>query len=263
MLLEKVSDSERRGIAAVFATACLAFLAWAFPDMSRLVTIPGAVIAAGFAVWFLWPEITTAGAIALKGGLLRAVAALVLASAALAFAYWYYSHMKTNGWYWHIQFIFPTDNNIPAKPSEPMPEVRPPPAAPTWLTPTDIAYVNLTSKTATAYSPDELLHMFATGHDTAAFVGKWIKIEYSLSSGPFVDRPDTYGLAFGINSGSALVIGALKAYFDQKRWEAKLFLLKPPDKVRAFCQYEGVEEDTKSIPPLVKDTMIVHSCEMY
>jgi hypothetical protein len=44
-------------IAFFFATACLGFSAWAFPNMSRLVTIPGAVITFGFAVYFLWPEL--------------------------------------------------------------------------------------------------------------------------------------------------------------------------------------------------------------
>jgi hypothetical protein len=51
------TDSERRGIAAVFATCCLAFLAWAFPNMTRLVTIPGAIICLVFAAYFLRAEL--------------------------------------------------------------------------------------------------------------------------------------------------------------------------------------------------------------
>jgi hypothetical protein len=56
-MFERISPSERRGVAAVFATACLAFLAWAFPNMSQIVTIPGAVACAVLAFYFLWPEI--------------------------------------------------------------------------------------------------------------------------------------------------------------------------------------------------------------
>jgi hypothetical protein len=56
-MLERLSSSERRGTASVFATAFLAFLAWAFPDMSRLITIPGAIVCAALAIYFLWPEI--------------------------------------------------------------------------------------------------------------------------------------------------------------------------------------------------------------
>jgi hypothetical protein len=55
--MDWLSPSERRGIAATFATVCLAFLAWAFPDMSRLITIPGAIVCLGLTVYFLWPEI--------------------------------------------------------------------------------------------------------------------------------------------------------------------------------------------------------------
>jgi hypothetical protein len=56
-MLDRISHSERRGIGAAFATALLAFLAWAFPNMSRLLTIPGAIICATLVVYFLWPEI--------------------------------------------------------------------------------------------------------------------------------------------------------------------------------------------------------------
>lgn len=55
--MDKLSPSERRGIALVFVTACLAFFAWAYPNMSRLVTIPGAVLCLLGAAYFLWPEI--------------------------------------------------------------------------------------------------------------------------------------------------------------------------------------------------------------
>ena len=55
---ERLSASERRGVAAAFATACLAFCVWAFPDMSRIVTIPGALICLVLTIYFLWPEIT-------------------------------------------------------------------------------------------------------------------------------------------------------------------------------------------------------------
>lgn len=52
-----MDSSERRGIGSAFATACLAFLAWAFPDMSRLITIPGAIACAALTVYFFWPDI--------------------------------------------------------------------------------------------------------------------------------------------------------------------------------------------------------------
>ena len=55
--MDSLSPSERRGIAAVFGGAALACLAWAFPNMSRFITIPGAAICFVLAIYFLWPEI--------------------------------------------------------------------------------------------------------------------------------------------------------------------------------------------------------------
>jgi hypothetical protein len=56
-VFENWSPSERRGFGTAFGTVCLACLAWAFPNMSRIVTIPGAIIAFGLTVYFLVPEI--------------------------------------------------------------------------------------------------------------------------------------------------------------------------------------------------------------
>ena len=56
-LLSGWSASERRGTGAAFATGCLAFLAWVFPNMTRIFTIPGAIICAALTVYFFLPEI--------------------------------------------------------------------------------------------------------------------------------------------------------------------------------------------------------------
>jgi hypothetical protein len=55
-----LSASERRGLCAACATGCVAFLAWAFPNMTRLFTIPGALGCFGFTLYFAWPEIRNA-----------------------------------------------------------------------------------------------------------------------------------------------------------------------------------------------------------
>jgi hypothetical protein len=56
-MLDMVTAPERRAIGLVFASAFLLFLAWAFPNMSQFITIPGALICLGLAVYFLWPEV--------------------------------------------------------------------------------------------------------------------------------------------------------------------------------------------------------------
>lgn len=52
--------SERRGTAWALSAGCLAFVAWGFPEVSRFITIPGALICACLAVYFFWPEIKAA-----------------------------------------------------------------------------------------------------------------------------------------------------------------------------------------------------------
>jgi len=47
----------RWALAGTAATAFFTFLALTFPDISRLITIPGAVFSLGLTLYFLWPEI--------------------------------------------------------------------------------------------------------------------------------------------------------------------------------------------------------------
>jgi hypothetical protein len=47
----------RWAFAGTGATAFFTFLALAFPNMSRLLTIPGALLSLGVTIGFLWPEI--------------------------------------------------------------------------------------------------------------------------------------------------------------------------------------------------------------
>jgi hypothetical protein len=57
MCMSHLSRSDRLALVFFFATVCLGFLAWAFPNMSRFVTIPGAILSFCFMLYFLWPEI--------------------------------------------------------------------------------------------------------------------------------------------------------------------------------------------------------------
>ncbi len=55
--MSELSKSDRWALAFFFATAALAFAALAFPNMSRAITIPGAIICFVFALRFAWPDI--------------------------------------------------------------------------------------------------------------------------------------------------------------------------------------------------------------
>ena len=52
-----MESSERRGLALFFGGAFLTLLAWAVPNMPRLVTVPSAIACLSLGTFFLRPEI--------------------------------------------------------------------------------------------------------------------------------------------------------------------------------------------------------------
>jgi hypothetical protein len=121
-MLEKITPSERRAVASVFAGACLAFAAWAYPNMTQLVTIPGAVICGFLTIYFLKPEIIALG----SRTFLKAVIAVAVTGAILGQDYWYYSNYSTNGGIWHISLGINPSQESPSGPSmQPLPPTTP------------------------------------------------------------------------------------------------------------------------------------------
>ncbi len=57
MRMEGLTRGERWAFILFFAGAALAFFAWAFPNMSRVFTIPGAILCLLAAAYFAWPDI--------------------------------------------------------------------------------------------------------------------------------------------------------------------------------------------------------------
>jgi hypothetical protein len=122
--MDKHSPSERRGFASAFATACLALLAWAFPDMTRILTVPAALFCFGLAIYFLWPEIIRVAARLFQRQFWSSIVVLLFVGAAIWSDYWYYSNYSTNGGIWHIQLGLPVTQSGP-KQQEPLkPPVR-------------------------------------------------------------------------------------------------------------------------------------------
>jgi hypothetical protein len=117
-MLEKISSTERRGIACVFAAACLAFLAWAFPNMTQIITIPGAIICAGLAVFFLWPEIVACWSFVLARAWPKTLAAVfvVFLGASFGVGYW--------------EFYVGPDNSVPSPSKPPDGGIALPPSLP-------------------------------------------------------------------------------------------------------------------------------------
>ncbi len=78
MGMESLSRSDRLALVFFFATACLGFLAWAFPNMTRWFTIPGASVSFCLAVYFAWPELTRFVRWAIKHKAASAAACIVM-----------------------------------------------------------------------------------------------------------------------------------------------------------------------------------------
>ena len=57
MGMDSLTRSERWAFVLFFLAAAMAFLAWAFPNMTRLFTIPGGMGCFLAAVYFAWPDL--------------------------------------------------------------------------------------------------------------------------------------------------------------------------------------------------------------
>jgi hypothetical protein len=117
--MDRLSRSDRLAIIFFFASGMLVFLAWAFPNMSQIITIPGAVLCFCAMLYFAWPEVRNLFAwlegrkktvppltpadisynVALGAGIMAWIAAFfrgrklafvfaLVATAAIAFDYW-------------------------------------------------------------------------------------------------------------------------------------------------------------------------------
>jgi hypothetical protein len=160
----------------------------------------------------------------------------------------------------HLNFGFLFAPKKVVQPAAP-PAAPPPPKS--WLDQTDIAYLRGLGRAPVNYSPQELVEMWANGHDTAAFVEEWIKVDYPLSSAPTLESNSYYVASFDLKPLNGFTYGALKAYFVKKSWEQKIFLLRPGNEVKAFCQYEGVSRTDVVKGYTYKDSVIADHCELY
>ncbi|HUZ30848.1 MAG TPA: hypothetical protein VMV19_01890 [Xanthobacteraceae bacterium] len=97
--------------------------------VAALITLMSPLLVIGSALW--WGAISISATIAVyfgghilwarfrpkspfpKAYYFRVLAALYLAAFGLWFDAWYYTNMKTNGWYWHAQLIFPSNTESP------------------------------------------------------------------------------------------------------------------------------------------------------
>ena len=182
-------------------------------------------------------------------------------------------------WHFHLgefrsdfAFLFSRDfkSSIPRhafvhKPAEPKPAPPPvvtvpptPKPPPPWVTQTEIEDQRKIGHPLTNYSPDELLGLWRQGRNLAAYFGKWIKVDYQFNPPlleDMIDKKKYYIVQMSVPNGS------VRAYFDAKKWESKLILLRPKDQVKAFCYFDRIDR-TQPNPYLFDDKMIGYDCEL-
>jgi hypothetical protein len=247
-MFETWSTSERRGIAAAFATACLACLAWAFPNMTRLITIPGAVATGILTLYLLWPEIKSVsvslsanwepGTRTVKGGRLRGLLGLALLVAILGTGY--------AGSHW--------------RPTTGLDQGEPPKAGQSetaWVSTQEIETQRKAGRVLLTISPGELANMYVLqggAEAVAPYKDSWVKVDY-----PFYQlMHDPTGPDPAVLRISGTTSGFVVAYFPSSVHD-KLLQLRFGDRVHAICQVNRIDQGFFANTYATR--LIVYACE--
>jgi len=163
------------------------------------------------------------------------LAALILTGGMLWADYWYFSNYSTNGGVWHLQ-IGMLPPAAPAPTVATSPEATKPASPAPWVSSEEIEKEQKAGRALINYSPSEILEMWSGGRDVNAYVNKWIKINYLFGTLTFdtLDKKQYYMVRMSTPREY------VSAYFDQKKWEQRLVLLRPKDRVQAYCLFRTI-----------------------
>jgi hypothetical protein len=140
----------------------------------------------------------------------------------------------------------------------PAPPPKPPP--PPWVTQSEIDEQRKAGHGLINYSPEELLKSWKQGSNIGAYFNKWIKIDYAFTSllTETIDNRKYYVVKMNVAYGAYVL-----AYFEPNKWEDRIILLRPNDKVKAFCRFVGVDRKGELIMNYYfDDALIGYDCEL-
>jgi hypothetical protein len=112
------------------------------------------------------------------------------------------------------------------------------------------------------YRPVQILE--AGSGNIGAYLNKWIKIDYPFPDNGLtvetVDKKEFDTVKITLSFG--FISSGLSAYFDRKKWDAKLVLLRPKDDLKAICRFNRIDrsEPTKG---WLLDTLIASDCDLF
>jgi hypothetical protein len=260
-VFENWSPSERRGFGTAFGTVCLACLAWAFPNMSRIITIPGAIAAFGLTVYFLLPEIEYAASRITnpKGmpGFGVIVAALISFSIGLGWDGWYYANWLTQPALVQGSSLPPIPLPAPvAKGPAPIAEEAP------CVTQGDIDAQKKLGRELLNYTPAEFINMYVDNPKRVeAYRRSWVKTCYPFNSlaSETLDKK-TYDVVILDGYWKKVYLGPVLAYFDPKKYGPAVRRFKPKDIVTAVCIFMGIVDVQNGI--VTQHVVIAYDCEL-
>jgi hypothetical protein len=159
----------------------------------------------------------------------------------------------------------------PAEPKPPPPVVAAPtppkPPPPPWVTQSEIEEQRKAGHTLLTRSPEELLGLWASSQSVGIYLGKWVKIDYPISSIPTpekIEKKEYYVVKMEIHSDILSSRGSISAYFEPKKWEARLLELRLRDHLKAICQFIRIDRSEAmrllSIT-IYSDNIVAYNCD--
>jgi hypothetical protein len=223
-------------------------------DMTLIVIILSAGWILGSIALWTWPQKTIVW---------RAVAIFLLFAffcIETGFLYWHFHGLP------HLEWLDRLDGKTEstfAKFTHVPPPVGVPPPPTSWVTQEEIEAQRKLGRLLLNYSPKELLDLWGSGGNIGAYLNKWIKIDCAFPNNGLTVEPlnkkqyDVVKVVIQRNFISA----ALSAYFDRKKWDEKLVLLRPKGSFKAICQFDRIDrtEPTKGWP---LDTLVAVDCDL-
>jgi len=155
----------------------------------------------------------------------------------------------------------PAPGPSPAPPS-------PPPQSKPWVTDQEIAYQRVLGRSLLIYSPEQLFELSAKGNDLKIFEGKWIKVDYPVARIPIsqtLDKKEYYVELIEIGttvSFSGVAFRRLLAYFDPKKFGDQLLALEKGRRLKAICQFKGIERSRASADGPEQDVLLGYNCDL-
>jgi hypothetical protein len=130
--------------------------------------------------------------------------------------------------------------------STPVQAPPPPLLQASWVTDLEVQGQQRLGRMLLAVSPAELLSIYEhKGFDAVeTYKDKWVKIDYPITSlGKQTFGTTTYHVIEAAVHFQSVFPGNIIAYFNEKKWAARLLRHQPHDQIVAYCQFKDIQRE--------------------